>query len=270
MATLTTSSAWADVRLTQEEERIAAQETLRFLKEVSDEAARAREDKTEEAARALHRVWDFSSFSPATIPFLIATLGTGEVRIVLHGGLVKMEETGVPALWRMQLGETQSFVLALIPPSVVAMASRGEAELKIPESAPEGVFAAPAILEELREALSKADTTRWSTKPGHMVEMTRQPLAPGDQAYLAGVLGLGDIDIRLTGFADSRIMSTKVRGIWHTQILNHAGKGLLDAYVVGLIPAEVPATPEELEDTVARCKEFAGVVETDRARGALG
>ena len=56
MATLTTSSAWADVRLTQEEERIAAQETLRFLKEVSDEAARAREDKTEEAARALHRV----------------------------------------------------------------------------------------------------------------------------------------------------------------------------------------------------------------------
>ena len=69
MATLTTSSAWADVRLTPEEERTAAEETLRFLSEVSDEAARALAEKSEEAARSLHRVWDFSSFSPATIPF---------------------------------------------------------------------------------------------------------------------------------------------------------------------------------------------------------
>ena len=41
------------------------------------------------------------------------------------------------------VGRNAVFVLALIPPSVVAMASRGEAELKIPESAPEGVFARP-------------------------------------------------------------------------------------------------------------------------------
>ena len=103
-----------------------------------------------------------------------------------------------------------------------------------------------------------------------MVELTRQPLAPGDQAYLAGVLGMGEIDVRLSGFADSRIRSTKVRGIWHTQILNHAGKGLLDAYVVGLLPAEVPASPDELEETVAKCREIIGWMEEDQARGALG
>ena len=270
MATLTTRSAWADVRLTPDEERVAAQETLHFLEEVAQEASKVRETGDDEIARKFHRVWDFSTFSSSTIPFLVASLGAGEVRIVLHGGLVKMEETTVPALWRMQLGETQSFVLALVPPSVVAMASRCEPELNIPAETPEGVFAGPAILEELREALQNTDTSTYSDKPGHMVELTRQPLAPGDQAYLAGVLGLGEIDIRLSGFADSRIMSTKVRGIWHTQILNHAGKGLLDAYVVGLIPAEVPATPEELEETVTRCREIADVIEADRERGVLG
>lgn len=270
MATLSTRSAWADVRLTLEEEAVAARETKAFLEDIAKAANDARAEGTPEAAKSLHRVWDFSQFTPKTIPFLIASVGTGEVRIVMHDGLVKMEETSIPALWRVQLGANQSFVLALIPPSVVAIASRNAPTLTIPEETPEGVFAGPAILEELKAALDQADTSTYSEKPGHMVELTRQPLAPGDQAYLAGVLGMGEIDVRLSGFADSRIRSTKVRGIWHTQILNHAGKGLLDAYVVGLLPAEVPASPDELEETVAKCREIIGWMEEDQARGALG
>ena len=64
-----------------------------------------------------------------------------------------------------------------------------------------------------------------------MVELTKQPLSPGDSRAILSTLGTGDIRAEITGFAKSTINRTGVRGIWHTKMLNNAGKPLLDAYV---------------------------------------
>ena len=61
-----------------------------------------------------------------------------------------------------------------------------------------------------------------------------------------------------------------MRGIWHTKMLNNAGKPLLDAYVCAVIPPEVASPCEAFDDTVERCREMADWVEKDLERGAIG
>ena len=223
-----------------------------------------------EALEELHRVWDFRSFDRAWLPFILPMLGSGEVRITLHDGLARMEETGIPALWRLQMGGHDSFILGRIPRCVWLAARSGEETVGTIVNNGSDVFAAPAILEELRAAQQKIDWSRLPEDPAHMVELTKQPLSPGDSRAILSTLGTGDIRAEITGFAKSTINRTGVRGIWHTKMLNNAGKPLLDAYVCAVIPPEVASPCEAFDDTVERCREMVDWVEKDLERGAIG
>ena len=106
------SSRWATVQLDPETERQAALATHALLKRIKElaEAARAEQRETE-----LSWQISFDEFNPDHIDFILATIGTGEVRILLDEGRVKAEETGIPALWQVQENGKDSFVLSLLP-----------------------------------------------------------------------------------------------------------------------------------------------------------
>ncbi|MBP3439439.1 MAG: hydrogenase expression/formation protein [Sutterella sp.] len=272
--TLEGAGVWAEVpRMAPETERRAALAAAAFLKEVGARVQEAREAARETGKQALsdlHEIYDFSRFDPEWMPFVLAALGRGEVRIALHDGLVRIEETGVPALWRMKIGASESFVLSRVPLCVRKEALEGDETVgRIVNGGPD-VFAAPAILEELRRAQSEIDWSAIPEDPVFMTELSRQPLSPGDARALLSTLGTGTIEAEITGFARSVIQRTRVRGIWHSRLFNNAGKTLLDAYVAAVIPPEVAASSEAFADTEAKCREIAEWLEADLARGAIG
>lgn len=221
----------------------------------------------------LHHVWDFSGMDGAMLDFLLATVGEGEVRITLCGGEAKVGDTGVPGLWRIENGReghAGSLVLARLPRSVEAMARQGRKDVPDVVNRSADVFAAPAILEELRHNLAEADLEELPESPAYSVELTRQPLSPGDRTALYSTLGRGKVDVELRGFADARISQTAVAGIWHSTILNNVGKTLMESYVVAAVPPEVPIAEEEFRDTVAKCTELIDWVRQDIERGVFG
>lgn len=261
------SARWANIHLDRETEHRAAVETLVLLNVVKDKAKKAIAQHEEST---LYWQFPFANFDPKHIDFILATIGVGEIRISLDGGRIKLEETAIPALWHQQENGVHSLVLALIPPAVSEAIDKIASSLEIPQAHPQDVFAAPSILVQLQAALEKIDLTVVSHEPAYMLEMTRQPLVAQDREYLAQVLGEGNIEIWLSGFANAHIHSTQVRGIWNNHLLNNAGKELLDSYVVSRIPPEVPVAPEELEDTVRIASDTIHWIEEDIERGALG
>ena len=117
-----------------EEQVAAARDTLAWLKET-----RALLEKTRAEGGKLHTVTDFTGKSDAFKKFLFDTLDSGEIRIMLEGGQVRMEETGVPTVWRIMIGKQDMLVTAYIPEVVTTYSSRAELEdIVEPEKQPEG------------------------------------------------------------------------------------------------------------------------------------
>ncbi len=276
--TLDHARRWAAMpKMAPEVEKRAALEAIVFLRDVAErleqETAAIREGRAPADGSGLHAVWDFSAFAPETIDFLIALLGEGEVRITLCGGESKTGDTLVPGLWRVQTGrsgENNSFVLARIPRAVEHFADRGLDRVPKLVNPDRDVFAATAILAEINELLEKSDLRTLPESTAPMVELSRQPLTPGDLTALYSTLGTGDVDAALLGFARSTMTSTTVRGVWHSRIINNVGKNLLEAYVVAKIPPELPISVEEFADGAAKCREFIEWLEADIERGAIG
>lgn len=261
------SARWANVHLNRETEHKAAVETLVLLNAINDQAKKAVKHHGE---KSLDWQFSFAQFTPAHIDFILATVGSGEVRINIDNGRVRIEETAIPALWHVQENGEHRLELALIPPTVLSAIERISPEFILPPPTSDGVFAAPSILMQLQASLEKTDIATISHDPAHMIELTRQPLAPADRDYLKKVLGEGTIEIWLSGFANTNIRSTNIRGIWSSHLLNNAGKELLDSYIVACIPPEVPVAPEELEDTIRITSETIHWIENDIQQGRLG
>ena len=268
--TLEGASAWAKIpQLPPEVEQAAAEALIDFLKDVRSTIEKA-VDNGQAALEELHEIYDFKRFKPEWMPFILAALGVGEVRITLHKGLVKIEETGVPALWRMQMGENESFVLSRIPLCVRRAALEGDEEIGKIVNAGADVFAAQAIIEELRNGLKDVQWKTIPEDPAFMVELTHQPMSPGDSRALLSTLGTGDIDVEIQGFAKTEIQRTQVKGLWHSRLYNNAGKTLLDAYVTAYIPPEVAAPYESFGDAKAKCTDLIEWMQGDLDRGVIG
>lgn len=262
------SSRWADIHLDKETEHAAELSSVAFLKQVLQAAKKASTLPVQDALGE-HLTVDFESFDPKHLDFILATVASGEVRIATRGGAVKAEETQIPGLWRLEENGHQRFVFASLPQSVLSAVHEGEYPLTLPEQAPEGVFSSPAILKELASAQASCNVDQMDFDPPHMVELTRQPVEKADMQWMKSILGQGDTQIWLSGFANACMQSTRYKAIWRSTLLNKAGKTLLDSFVVTLIPPEVPTSPEEFSDSVAACQELIEWLEGDLARGVL-
>ncbi len=258
-------SNWTGPDLDRQTERRAALKTMELLKELE-----AAYEKSIETGEPLHWIFDTAVLGEDICRFLYNSLGTGEVRITLYDGQATATETDIPGLWRLNIGGQESLVAALLPLCVERVLDQGKDAITMPEDKPEGLFAAEPLLTEVQSVLEKTDVSHISTSVPYQVDMVRQPLTPADKSFLLTVVGRGNLSVQLLGFADSRIYSTKVKGLWRSVIINNAGKVLLDSLVVARIPPEVPAAAEDLPEGLNKIRSVHDWIESDLARGALG
>ena len=251
---------------TSEERLAAARETLNWLRETRDLLV-----KTQKEGGRLHSVTDLGQKDDPFKKFLFDTLSKGEIRITMGGGQIRMEETNVPTIWRMLIGQQDLLVVAYIPDVVLTYAARDmKDQIEEPAEKPEGLFAAPAIISELNAAAKDVDFDHFDpTMVPVAVELTRQPLSPNDKDYINKVLGEGTIEVQMQGFAKSTIRQTSVRGLWRSRILNKAGKELLDQVEATPLPPEIPSTAEDLPGAIKKMDDLIEWVELDLSRGAL-
>ena len=226
----------------------AAKRTLEWMEYAKGKLTEVQADKG-----AFNFLTDLSGEPEEYKRFLFDTLEAGEIRIVVDGGRVRIEETGVPTVWRMLVGDKDLIAISLLPQPVVEAAATGQADIEQPAAQPEGLFAAPSIITELRAAIAATDLTK--PDPDGLplsVELSRQPLSPQDKTYISEVLGSGRVEVNMRGFARSTIEQTKVRGVWRSRILSNATKELLDQVVVCAVPPEVMSSREDIPDALKR------------------
>jgi hypothetical protein len=226
----------------------AAKSTLEWMEKAKRTLAEVHTTKS-----AFNIVTDLTLAGEDFKKFLFDTLEAGEIRIVIDGGRVRIEETGVPTIWRMMIGNKDQIAISLLPQEVIEAAAEGASDIVEPEQKPEGLFAAPSILTELRAAIAASDLG--NPDPDALplsVELSRQPLSPQDKTYIAEVLGKGRVEANMRGFARSTIEQTRVRGVWRSRILSNANKELLDQVVVCAIPPEVMSSRDDIPEAMRR------------------
>ena len=264
-----TTSQPASVRtvtgLTPAEEKAAVNQVLNLLRTLRDLIRAAVENQED-----LHWVNDLKELTPDAALFLFQTLGRGEVTVKLYGGEASATETEIPGLWKMKIGPQTSLVAGRLPRSVIAAVSTGDTNISLPDTVPQGVVAAPALLTELQETLQKTDLSVLPETAVPQIDLLHQPLTPADLNYLFTTLGTGKTTVDITGFARTHMDSTRVKGLWRTRIVNNAGKPLLDALTVALIPPEVPAGSDDWEESLTKLTSAIEWIENDLARGVLG
>ena len=252
---------WANVDLDRQTEHEAAIATRDFLLQVKSAL-----QKADLSTELPYLTVPFIQFEKPHLAFLLAAIGTGEVRAI--AGENRAEETGIHGLWRIQEKGIDRLEVTRIPQFVLDNLSTGTFPEEFPE-APQGAFAAPAILKELQKAQGELNPDPLKNTPPYTIELTRQPLGPDDMVYLEETLGAGALQIGIAGFADASIESTGICGIWRSKIFNKAGKALFDAYVVSTLPEEVPNNFDELRDGIKQCDEILGWINADLAQGRL-
>ena len=256
------SSRWARVSLDAQTEHEAALATVDFLKKI--QLALAEKDFIDDGACL---TIPFSSFNPLHLDFILATVGSGEVRATV-GEDIKLEECAIEGLWRIQERGVDRFEITKVPRVLLENLS---VEMLKPDldEAVEGLFAAHAVLQELSQAQKTENLDVLSSEPPYTVEISRQPLTPADGSYIEKKLGKGLIDISISGFAAAHIQSTSLRGIWRNRIFNNAGKALFDAYVVTKLPPEVAENLEEMRLGARHCEEILRWLKDDLKRGSI-
>lgn len=251
--------------LTAAEEKAAARQTLHLLKTLQTVLKKSLADGED-----VHWVDDLNRLSPDAALFLFQTLGRGEVTLTLYGGEARADETGLPGVWKLTIGPQTSLVMGRIPRCVIAAVSTGESTITLPEKIPAGLTAAPALLTELREAQLKADLSVVPESAVPQWDLLHQPLSPADMNFLLAVLGTGKTSAQISGFAKTRIDSTRVKGLWRTRVFSNQGKPLLDALSVTLIPPEIPAGADDWPDTLKALSSLIDWLQSDLAAGRLG
>ena len=240
------------------EEREAARRVLKTLA-----AVRGAVGTSIRKSEDVHWADDLSTLSSGAKQLLFQTLGEGEVRIALFNGAAWAEETAVPGLWKMTIGPQTSLVAARIPRSVEQAVAAGASGLPEPRRTAGGLFAAEAVLTELRELLARTDLTTIPDTAAPQLDLLHQPLSPADLNQVLSAVGTGKTTILITGFARTHIDSTRIKGLWRTRIFNHAGKPLMDSLTVALIPPEVPCGREDWPESLKKLKNLIAWLEDD-------
>lgn len=200
---------------------------------------------------------DLAGLSSADLELVEQTLGEGEVRILIAGrGDFDVYETRLAGVWRVRSGGAvgrDRLEVADIPRIVRATAFTGAApQVELPESVPDGVMNAPAVLVELN-----AQCQAW--QPGelpHIVNLTLLPQTPEDLAYLDRCLGWGSVSIVSRGYGSCRIDATALVNCWWVRHFNSEDRPLLTTLEVVDVPAAALAAQEDIEDSASRLAEI--------------
>ncbi len=186
-------------------------------------------------------------------------LGEGEVSILFTTGSLRIQETRLAGVWRVQSHDASGQLtrdvieVADIPRDVREMAFQGASvHIMTDPQPPADVLTARSILTELN-----AQVSQWRPgDPSHVVNLTLLPHSASDLAYLEQQLGPDTLTILSRGYGNCRITATALKHCWWVQHFNSDDRLILNSIEIADVPAAALAAQEDIEDSAARLVEI--------------
>lgn len=170
----------------------------------------------------------------------------------------RVQESAFAGLWRvLKLRDDGSLELDYLEtgaiPGVLAdtMVRATATDLETPDF-PLGTMNAPALVREIRQQAQD-----WRPgKAAHVINFSLLPVSDEDLKTLYAWLGHREVSILSRGYGNCRITSTRLRNVWWVQYFNSMDALILNSIEVVDMPEVALASPEDLADTVERCREY--------------
>lgn len=204
-------------------------------------------------------VIDLARVAAAERDLIGSALGEGEVAARIEGddGL-QAQESVFAGVWRVLHFRGSRAVRDTIEVGPIPAA--------IPEAARRAALRSPALpampvpdamqAAWLRDELCDRQR-RWKPGgPAQVINLTLLPLTPADRACLDAEIGRGPVTILSRGYADCRIVSTRMPQTWRVSYFDAQGRALLDTLEVAAVPEVAYAAREDLEDSAIRLAEL--------------
>ncbi|MDX1698705.1 MAG: hydrogenase expression/formation C-terminal domain-containing protein [Thiohalobacterales bacterium] len=98
------------------------------------------------------------------------------------------------------------------------------------------------LLHEIRHALQRMLDTGEQTA----IDLRSLPLAPGEEERLFGMLGNGEVQIRMSALGPSEIIETRFPGVWVVRHFNSDDEVVGTYIEICNVPGLVMAQPEDV------------------------
>ncbi len=104
------------------------------------------------------------------------------------------------------------------------------------------------LLHEIRHALERLSRNGLAT----VLDLRAIPFAPGDEERLLAILGVGEVEARLTTLGGSRIRESSFSGVWVVE--HHNDQGVRVAFQIEItdIPSILRSQPEDIVASISR------------------
>jgi len=205
-----------------------------------------------------HPVANLAGLPAEVLALVNDALGQGEVsaRVEARGGepALRIQETVFAGVWRV-IAEDGSFdriEACAMPPAAITRPQIDMPATLTPPPAPQGVMNAPAVMNELLDAVAR----HRPGAPAHIINLTLLPMTPDDLNWLVASLGIGPTVILSRGYGNCRITSTGLARTWWVQYFNSADTLILNTLEVTDLPDVAPAAADDFADSIVRLHEW--------------
>jgi len=203
---------------------------------------------------------DLTQLDTANRKFIDELLGEGEVSVIGSGGQVRIQESVLAGVWRLQQLNSQRQIIAdalevgIIPQQIMQLAFDGAAShIDTAWAAlPEGVMNAPPLLAELNAKIAAYPATH----EAHSINLSLLPQTEQDLEFLEQRLGKGTVAILSRGYGTNRITATGTKRVWWVQYFNSQDTLILNTLEVSDVPSVACASPEDIADSCQRLQEI--------------
>ncbi len=240
----------------------AAQKTV-------DEVKKSLQDYSNAETNRRNTILDLSKLPKNDLNFINRFLGEGEVAIQVRQDSIQYEiqETVLTGVWRIaKFSGDQCFDSIEIGeiPSVVSEETFQNAKttVSLPETIPDGVMNAPAILSEINAKINEEEIEKTKLDEAHVINLTLLPQTPEDLQWLSTILGIGTTVVLSRGYGVCRITSTQTKNTWWVQYFNSEDRLILNTLEITDIPVAAKASIEDLKDSAERFSEMIESVST--------
>ena len=93
-----------------------------------------------------------------------------------------------------------------------------------------------------------------------MIDINGLPLATGEYEALRGMLGQGEVSVRIDSIGPSEIIETHYPGVWWVTHYNAEGDIVSDMLEIAPVPEIVKSQPEDMRAGLARLRTRLGEV----------
>jgi hydrogenase-1 operon protein HyaF len=115
------------------------------------------------------------------------------------------------------------------------------------------------VLHEIRHGLKRLVEHGEST----LIDLRAMPFGPGDETWLLGLLGEGEVKAEIDALGPTRIWETEVKGVWVVDHRDLDGERLALHIEIAAIPDILRTQPQDIADAIRELEERLAAVESE-------